>query len=161
MKVLIVCSGNICRSPMGEVILQDLADAAGLDLVVRSAGTLDIEGAEASTNGMLVCREYGLGLENFRSTALSGLHLDDFDRILAMEPKHMVRAKELGGDLAIPIHLVRQFSGEKTGPSELLAQIPDPVGHDIGVYRACFTLIRRCMMGFVEILQEPKKSGVV
>ncbi len=47
MKVLVVCSGNICRSPMGEVILQDLANAGGIAMEVQSAGTLDIAGADS------------------------------------------------------------------------------------------------------------------
>lgn len=153
VKVLVVCSGNICRSPMGEVILQDMADAAGLHLDVRSAGTLDIDGAEASRNGVLVCREYGLALEKFRSTALSSIDLEDYDQVLAMEPKHEERVRELAGNSELPIHLVRSFSGEENVEVETLTQVPDPVGNDVPVYRASFTLIRRCMKGYIDYLQ--------
>ncbi len=154
MKVLVVCSGNICRSPMGEVILQNLARAANLDLQVSSAGTLDIDGAEASKNSVLVCRENDLGLENFRSTALSRVPLKDYQQILVMEPKHEVRVRELAEGMNVPIHLLRKFSGEDTSVLNDLFEIPDPIGKDISVYSESFVLIRRCMEGFLKMLQE-------
>jgi protein-tyrosine phosphatase len=153
VKILVVCSGNICRSPMGEVILQDLGNAAGLSLEVHSAGTLDIDGAEASFFGVVACREHGLDLENFRSTSLSNVPLADFDQVLVMEPKHEVRVRELMGRLDIPIHFVRKFSGSEDAQLETLTQVPDPVGQDLPVYQASFVLIRRCMQGYVAMLK--------
>ena len=60
MNLLIICSANMCRSPMAEVILRDLAEKEGLNITVRSAGTMNIEGAEAVMNARLVCRKHGL-----------------------------------------------------------------------------------------------------
>ncbi len=153
MKVLIVCSGNTCRSPMGEVILQDLADAAGLNLDASSAGTLDIDGAEVSTNSVLVCREDGLELENFRSTALGSVKLEDYDQVLVMESKHAARVRELAGNSDLKINLLREFSGEDAAIFGEHKNVTDPVGQDVSVYRASFTLIKRCMKGYVSSLK--------
>ena len=64
MKILMVCLGNICRSPLAEGILQNKADAAGLDWTVESAGTNGIHVGEAphhlsqkvaTQNGVKIC----------------------------------------------------------------------------------------------------------
>ena len=47
MKVLMVCLGNICRSPMAEGVLRDMAGSRGLDIVVDSAGTSNYHVGEA------------------------------------------------------------------------------------------------------------------
>ena len=63
MKALVVCSGNICRSPMVEAYLRHRLARSGLShVVVSSAGTLGIQGAPASPEAIVAMEEIGIDL---------------------------------------------------------------------------------------------------
>ena len=72
MKILFVCSGNTCRSPLAEVITRRLlADANRTDVEVSSAGTNAWDGSPASDGALLVGMERGLDLSEHRSRQLT------------------------------------------------------------------------------------------
>ena len=145
VNVLIICSANMCRSPMAEVLLRDLSRKANLSITVRSAGTMDIEGAEAVLNARTVCRENGLSLEGFKSTALSRVELEDFDIILTMEVRHRKIIQELVEGSSPTVRLLGEFLPGEKQPFE----IADPVGRDIAAFQDCFALLKRCLDGFL------------
>ncbi|MEP6589646.1 MAG: low molecular weight protein arginine phosphatase [Gemmatimonadota bacterium] len=128
-QVLVVCSGNTCRSPLAAAILADLlaADAALAALTVSSAGTGAREGAPASEGSYLIALERGLDLSAHRSQQVSGDMVREADLILTMSEAHARRIAELGG--AGKVHLLTSFAG---GPS---GDIPDPFGQDVAAYR--------------------------
>jgi protein-tyrosine phosphatase len=88
MDILVVCTGNTCRSPMTEALLQAKLDARGVDARVHSAGTLRWIGS-ASDGARAVMRERGLDLDAHRSRALSAELLDRADLVLGMTRQHV------------------------------------------------------------------------
>jgi protein-tyrosine phosphatase len=92
MKVLVVCTGNICRSPTGEGVLRKMAAARGLSgrIVVASAGTHDYHVGECPDHrSMDHARRRGYDLSAQRAMQVSRAHFDEFDYILAMDRGHL------------------------------------------------------------------------
>src|SRR5690606_1974306 len=90
-RILVVCTGNVCRSPMAEGILRDLLENEGLgdQVEVRSAGTWAVSGSPASENAVRVSADLGVDIEEHRSTPLSHALIHGANLILTMEPGHL------------------------------------------------------------------------
>lgn len=129
--MLMVCSGNTCRSPLAAALLARSIEARGdLPLVkVASAGTSAWEGAPASEGSYLVGLELGLDLGGHRARLLTRELIDDADLILTMTEAHLGRVAELGGgDRAATI-------AGYAGASGADGDIPDPFGGEVAGYR--------------------------
>ena len=131
MKLLFVCTGNTCRSPMAEAIARKFAIERGLvDIDVASAGTSSWEGAPASDGALLVGMERRLDLSGHRSQQLSRALVESSDLIFTMGPHHLERVEALGG--AGKSFLL---TGYPTSGASGRA-ISDPMGGDLDIYRA-------------------------
>jgi protein-tyrosine phosphatase len=85
MKILMVCLGNICRSPLAEGILQEKAFKAGLNWTVESAGTNGYHNGEAPHHlSQKVARQNGIDISTQRSRKLKADDFDLYDKIYAM-----------------------------------------------------------------------------
>ncbi len=98
VSVLVVCTGNICRSPTGEGVLRHLARQRGLGdrVLVRSAGTHDYhvgECPDARTLRHASRRGYDLSAQ--RAMQVTRQHFHDYDYILAMDRGHLRELRAL------------------------------------------------------------------
>lgn len=85
MKILMVCLGNICRSPLAEGILQDKAFKVGLQWSVESAGTNGYHDGEAPHRlSQKVAKLNGIDISNQRSRKLRAADFEVYDKIYAM-----------------------------------------------------------------------------
>jgi len=111
-RILFVCSGNICRSPLAEAIFKSLAHEAGLGerFVIDSAGTHGFhEGDQADPRTRRVGRKHGLNVDSIARPVVDE-DFDRFDHIVAMDRGHrrelMARA---GPGRGASIRLMREF----------------------------------------------------
>jgi len=85
-KVLMVCLGNICRSPMAEGVFRQLAAVAHLDVFVDSAGTSNYHNGEHPDKRAIAClKQKGIDIENLNSRQFIIEDFDNFDLIYAMD----------------------------------------------------------------------------
>jgi protein-tyrosine phosphatase len=86
MKILMVCLGNICRSPMAEGILRKKAEAANLKLIIDSAGTGDWHvGEHPDRRAVQTAGKFGVNISKLVARHFSESDFDDFDRIYVMD----------------------------------------------------------------------------
>lgn len=98
MKILMVCLGNICRSPLAEGILQHKADAAGLKWNVESAGTNGLHNGEAPHHlSQKVARQNGINICNQISRKFNAGDFDNFDMIFVMAEDVIRDVKRIAG----------------------------------------------------------------
>lgn len=87
--ILIVCTANICRSPVVEALLEDRLAGHELEYwLVKSAGTWAYEGQSASENSVLLMAEQGLDISDHQSMPVNETLLDEADLILTLEIGH-------------------------------------------------------------------------
>ena len=84
-EILVVCTGNICRSPLGEAALRARLDGRAR---VVSAGTYGQEGSGATEGSIVAGRELGLDLSAHRARRIRPADIDAADLVLAMEREH-------------------------------------------------------------------------
>ena len=160
-KIVFVCTGNTCRSPMAEMILQERLKKLGLKgFSVCSAGIAVKDGDTINPLSKEVLEENGFKAEEFSSTALSEKILRDAFAIVCMTEKQReilmdMRWNALRKTGAEDIeNNVRSFA-EITG-----YEIIDPYGKDIECYRYVFGLLDAGMSALIEKLELAKHATV-
>ena len=138
MRLLFVCTGNTCRSPLAEGIAKRLiAERRLTDIEVSSAGTSAWADAPASDGSLLVALERGITLGDHRARPLSPEIVFNSDLIFAMGPHHLDRVEALGGTHRSWL-LTAYAAGDGTE-----RPVSDPFGGDLDVYRATFDELER------------------
>lgn len=88
MKVLFVCTGNTCRSPMAEGILKRIIKEKGLNMKVYSAGVAVYQGDRASRNSIKAMNNIGIDISEHQASQISHELIEDADLILTMSNSH-------------------------------------------------------------------------
>lgn len=132
MKILLVCTGNTCRSPLAEVLLRRALEEEKVDgVVVASGGTGAFGGEPASEGSYLVALENGLDLAAHRARVVTREMVADADLVLAMGRGHLRKLELLGA--GTKAHLIGDFARVEGDP-----EVSDPVGGPIEGYRATY-----------------------
>ena len=134
--VEVVCTGNICRSPIGEVVLRaKLAEAGIDDVVVTSSGTDGWhQGDPMDSRAAAVLARNGYDGSAHRARRFEGFA--DHHLVLAMDSGHLAILRERGGrDLAVPVELFAEtdvpdpYYGDESGFDDVLEQIEKATDH--------------------------------
>ncbi|MFD0795320.1 low molecular weight protein-tyrosine-phosphatase [Mucilaginibacter litoreus] len=122
MKILMVCLGNICRSPLAEGIMQHLADKAGLNWTVDSAGTGNWHVGEApDKRSIKAALEQGIDISKQVCRLFTVSDFDTFDLILVMDKSNLTNVLSLARNNA-DRNKVKLLLGDKV--------VPDPYWDD-------------------------------
>jgi protein-tyrosine phosphatase len=148
MKILMVCLGNICRSPLAEGILQQKAKKAGLNWIVESAGTNGLHTGEPPHHlSQKVALLNGINISHQRSRKFIANDFKEYDIIYAMANDVLHDIKRISGN---------HFNSQKVilFLNEIFVNqnkdVPDPWYGEEDGYHEVFDLIDKTCMKIIE-----------
>ncbi len=142
MKIMFICTGNICRSAMAEWYMKKRVQEEKLDVEVYSSGIYGEEGSGASYLAKEVMSEYGVNMEEHVASVTSKSNIEDMDLILCATMSHKHLLLQMYPNLKEKIFTIKEYAyGEECDNKD----ISDPWGYDITVYRHCAEEITRAI----------------
>jgi protein-tyrosine phosphatase len=153
VRVLFVCMGNICRSPMAEAVFRSLARRHWPDLAVEadSAGTHGYHaGSPPDERALRVARAHGIDMSAQRARQLLVEDFDRFDRILVMDLKNQQTALALAPPtLRQRVRLLLDYA-----PQLALREIADPYYGELADFERVFELSEQAAQGLLQSLAD-------
>jgi protein-tyrosine-phosphatase len=136
-EVLVVCYGNICRSPYAAAALS--REPGSGSRTIRSAGFFGPD-RRSPDAALTVASQRGLALDHHRSSLITSQLAESADLIVAMEQQHV---RELLSRFRVQRRRIVLLGDFDPQPISTRA-VPDPYGGDLGVFHACYERIERC-----------------
>lgn len=146
MKIMFICTGNICRSAMAHKMLEKRAKEEGKDIEVYSCGVYAEDGDIPTNEGIQVMKEYGIDLSKHRATNIKNSNIKDMDVILCATKRHKEAVIYMYPELKERIYTMKEFAGFNKNDLD----ISDPWGYGIGVYRNCAKEIEDCIDKYLQ-----------
>jgi len=147
--ILVVCTANVCRSPMAAGLLRQrlTVDRVNARHRVLSAGVWAADGEPASENAVATMAERGIDISDHRSHSLNTDDVAGADLILVMTREHARLISHTWPQYAWRVHLLSEMAGKRR-------DVEDPYRGPIEEYRACAnTMFRYIDSGLERILQ--------
>lgn len=152
-SILVVCTGNSCRSVMAEGLFKKYLKEAGKgDIEVRSAGIMAPDGARPTDETIKVMKDEGVDVSGYRAKSITADLIHKSDLILAMEGIH--RAFIVGTDPMAEdkVHLLKKYGADDKRKYPEGDGIPDPVGRPMDFYKLSFETIKEEVKRIVGLL---------
>ena len=147
--ILVVCTANVCRSPMAAGLLRQrlAADNANARHRVLSAGVWAADGEPASENAITAMAGRGIDISDHRSHSLTTDEIARADLILVMTREHARLVRQTWPQYAWKVYLLSEMTRKRR-------DVEDPYGGSIEEYRACADLLAQYIaQGLPRILQ--------
>lgn len=151
MRILLVCLGNICRSPTAEAAVREAAGDAGVDVEVESAGTGSWHVGDPPDPRMAAAaRRVGMALDG-RARRVTADDFDRFDLVVAMDRENHAELLRLAPDdhARAKIRLFREFEDGAADPD-----VPDPYYGGPDGFDRVVAIVRRAAAGLVAAVRE-------
>lgn len=140
-SILVVCTGNICRSPIGERLLRELLPVKNVD----SAGLGALIDHPADATAIKISNKNGLSLEGHKAQQFTSTLAQKYDLILVMEYHHLERISSIAPEARGKTMLLGHWSQKK--------EIPDPYRKSDDVFCIVFDMIKSACLIWADKLK--------
>lgn len=148
-EVLMVCTGNICRSPMAAGLLRHrLPPALQGRVAVSSAGTHALHGHQAEPLAVQTMADTGIDIRDHRARHITREMVRQADLILTMEQAQLETVQQMLGWNKFHVQLLMNFDPLADGP-----EIEDPYCGPLSGYQACLQTLEPCIAGVIAHLK--------
>ena len=148
MKIMFICTGNICRSAMAEGMMKKLAKDDNLDLDICSCGIYAEDGNYATYNAVEAAKYYDVNIEGHRATNISKSKIREMDIILCATESHKQSVLYMYPELKEKVFTMKEYAElDKNGQD---MDIKDPWGYDMNVYQNCAEEIEKCLIKIIK-----------
>jgi len=149
MKIMFICTGNICRSAMAHALMEKkIQDNQLEDIQIYSAGIFAETGDKATYSAIEVMEEYGVDLTKHKATHISQANVEQMDLVLCATTSHKYSVLQMYGNLKGKVYTMKQYANINKDEQDL--DIKDPWGYDIEIYRFCAAEIDRCLEELIQ-----------
>ena len=148
MKIIFVCTGNTCRSPMAEAILKKMVSSHGLDVQVESRGTSVYSDDPINPKSAEALATIGIKNVIHKAKQISKTDIEESDIILTMTQQHKLSLVKTYPDYRYKIFTLSEYAADSRD------DISDPFGKSQIFYNFCIQEIKK----FVEALFEVNKE---
>jgi len=146
-KILFVCSGNTCRSPLAEGIARKIfSKRTPIPTEIASAGASALEGIPASQHAVTVASARGVDLSKHRARLLNRTMVREADLIVTMGSKHRETVGVIDPEATAYTVLMTDFC-------DIVGDVPDPIGGTRDEYERMYKLIELCVSAMAERLE--------
>lgn len=146
MKIMFICTGNICRSAMAEKLLKKkLKDNEIKNVEVYSCGVYAYDGEVSTWEAKTVMMdEYAIDMSDHRATNIRNSKIKDMDLVLCATQKHKRDVFEMYPRLEGKVFTMKEYVNYDRKFHDKI-DIKDPWGYDIETYRSCVAEIDECL----------------
>ena len=155
MKVMFICTGNICRSAMAHWLLEKkLKENKINNIEVYSCGIYAQNGDIPTYEAKKVMEdEYGIDISKHRATNIYSSNIEEMDLILCATTSHKIEVKDRYPKLMEKVYTMKEYINYNRRYHDRM-DIKDPWGYDIDTYRRCISEIEECIDGILLKLEK-------
>ena len=143
MKVMFICTGNICRSAMGQALLEKRVKELNKNIEVYSSGIYAYTGDKATNHAISIMKNYNVDLENHRATYIKETDIIEMDLILCATKNHKDIILEEYPKLQNKVYTIKEYAEYDLKGGDI--DINDPYGGNLESYKKCATEISDCI----------------
>ena len=145
MKIMFVCTGNICRSAMAHwLLLKKIEDNQIKNIEVYSCGIYAENGDIPTYEAEKVMEEYGVDITKHRATNIMKSNIKEMDLILCATQSHKIAVLDIYPELKEKVFTMKEYVKYNRENHDSI-DIKDPWGYDIDTYRSCVGEIDECL----------------
>ena len=151
MKIMFICTGNICRSAMAEGMLRKMLQEKKIEAEIYSCGIYAETGDEPTYNAIDAMKDYDVNITSHKATNIRDSKIKEMDIILCATNSHKQNVLYLYPELKGKVYTMKEYAGIDKDGQDL--DIKDPWGYDLNVYKHCAKEIQECLEKIVEKLK--------